>query len=266
MFKEMRAALGIPRSVDILDHIHSLSTEIDNPNAESSREDQENSNPESHAASHESQPPSQLLSTPNTASPPPTSPQARAVAKIQAIERRAMTSQRPQPGLQELMAYLQSRNVQKALCTRNFPAPVHHLLDSFLKGDEYGAFDPIITRDSEGIQPKPSPEGLWRIAQSWGLDQDIDGLSDHVEAHTDGDLDPLELAKMHLGSGLIMVGDSLDDMAAGYRAGAATVLLANEENEELVQHEYTGISIRRLDELVVILEKGFAEDTKTGTS
>lgn len=266
MFKEMRAALGIPRSVDILDHIHSLSTDVDDTSAESAIEDQQSSNPESNSTFHESQPPSQLLSTPSTASPPPTSPQARAVAKIQAIERRAMTSQRPQPGLQELMAYLRRRNIQKALCTRNFPAPVHHLLESFLKGDEYGAFEPIITRDSEGIQPKPSPEGLWRIAYSWRLDQDIDGLSDYIEAHGDGGLDPLELAKRHLGSGLIMVGDSLDDMAAGYRAGAATVLLANEENEELAQHEYTGLSIRRLDELVVILEKGFAEEAKTGTS
>jgi phosphoglycolate phosphatase-like HAD superfamily hydrolase len=56
-----------------------------------------------------------------------------------------------------------------------------------------------------------------------------------------------------------MVGDSLDDMAAGYRAGAATVLLVNEENEALSKHEYTGLSVRRLDELIDILDRGFEE-------
>jgi len=55
------------------------------------------------------------------------------------------------------------------------------------------------------------------------------------------------------------VGDSGDDMAAGFRAGAATVLLANEGNAALRGHEYTGLVIERLDELVGILERGFEE-------
>jgi phosphoglycolate phosphatase-like HAD superfamily hydrolase len=92
------------------------------------------------------------------------------------------------------------------------------------------------------------------------LDREID---DDPEAllslAKDGELDPLELAKHVLGSGLIMVGDSIDDMAAGRRAGAATVLLVNEENEALAEHEYTGLTIRRLDELIDILEQGFEE-------
>ena len=54
-----------------------------------------------------------------------------------------------------------------------------------------------------------------------------------------------------------MVGDSIDDMAAGRAAGAATVLLANEENAELERHEFTDLAIRRLDELIEILEGGF---------
>lgn len=55
------------------------------------------------------------------------------------------------------------------------------------------------------------------------------------------------------------VGDSLDDMAAGFKAGAATVLLANESNGDLKGHEYTGLWIERLDELVGILEDGVEE-------
>ena len=55
------------------------------------------------------------------------------------------------------------------------------------------------------------------------------------------------------------VGDSLDDMLSGHRAGAATVLLANEENSELTRREETGMWIERLDELIEVLEKGFEE-------
>lgn len=58
-------------------------------------------------------------------------------------------------------------------------------------------------------------------------------------------------------TGLIMVGDSIDDMTAGYRAGAATVLLVNEVNAHLATHEHTDLCISRLDELIGILEEGF---------
>ncbi|OAL20233.1 hypothetical protein AYO20_11522 [Fonsecaea nubica] len=264
MFREMREALGIPRSVDILDHIRTLSNEPDVPIASSDGgPDSESTRPHPHSTINPFQLPSEDMLSPfsdKIPDPPPLSPQARAVAKVQAIERNAMSSQRPQPGLQALMDYLTKRGVRKALCTRNFPAPVHHLLSNHLPEH---VFEPIITRESEGVEPKPSPEGLWMIAQAWGLDREIEvgQVQGSVEA-ADG-FDPLELARRYLGSGLIMVGDSIDDMAAGWRAGAATVLLAQDENQDLVKHEYTGLSIRRLDELIDILENGFAENAQT---
>ncbi|KAJ9604159.1 hypothetical protein H2200_011682 [Cladophialophora chaetospira] len=261
MFKEMRAALDISPSIDILDHVRSLPNEPDTVDSDNSATAQTDASSENHSTTTSSQPPATDLVSPSLSiNTPPSSPQARAVAKIQAIERRAMTTQRPQPGLQSLMSYLTRRNIPKALCTRNFPAPVDHLLEHFLHGEEFGTFEPIITRDTEGISPKPSPEGLWRIAQHWGLDKDTDGIGEYVKVHGGGDFDPLELARRFLGSGLIMVGDSIDDMAAGYRAGAATVLLVNEENVELTKHRYTGRSVRRLDELIDILEEGFVEE------
>lgn len=55
------------------------------------------------------------------------------------------------------------------------------------------------------------------------------------------------------------MGDSIDDMTAGHKAGTATVLLANEGNTELKEHEHTGMWIERLDELIGILEEGFEE-------
>ncbi|PNY25093.1 putative hydrolase [Tolypocladium capitatum] len=185
MFGEMRAALGIPSSIDILQHIESL-------------------------------PPSQ---------------QPAAVESIRAIERRVMESQVPQPGLTSLMAFLDARRVRKAICTRNFDVPVQNLLTKFLAGS---VFDPVVTRDFR--PPKPDPAGILHIAANWGLRGD-NGVPD--------------------ASGLIMVGDSLDDMTAGRKAGAATVLLVNDVNRHLEHHEHTDLVINRLDDLVAILEHGF---------
>jgi phosphoglycolate phosphatase-like HAD superfamily hydrolase len=236
MFGEMRKALGIPKSIDILDHIKSLSSEPDQPTPAQASVRSESANIAS-ALDHTAAPEGDEAS----------SPQSRAVAAIKAIERNAMTSQRPQPGLRELMTYLESRGMRKALCTRNFPAPVHHLLENHL---EEITFDPIITRETEGIAPKPSPEGLWMIARAWGLDAEI-------EEGEKKSSDPLELARTRLGSGLIMVGDSIDDLKAGHRAGAATVLLVNEENGHLREVEECDLAVGRLDELVGILDGGF---------
>ncbi|KAF4809786.1 putative uncharacterized hydrolase [Colletotrichum siamense] len=194
MFKEMRDALKITKSVDILDHIYALPT------------------PEA---------------------------QETAMESIRQIERTAMASQVAQPGLVELMSYLDSRGVRKGICTRNFDTPVAHLLGKFLEGS---LFEPIITRDFR--PPKPDPAGILHIAKSWGLVKEAPIGADGQEAQGDA-------------TELIMVGDSIDDMTAGRRAGAATVLLANDVNVHLVDHEHTDLVIRRLDELIPILEDGF---------
>ncbi|KAH7326279.1 haloacid dehalogenase-like hydrolase [Stachybotrys elegans] len=179
MFGEMRAALGISKAIDILEHIESL----------------------------------------------PAEEQPAAYNHIKNIEQEAMKSQTPQPGLSALMSYLDSRNIRKAICTRNFQLPVQNLLSNFLPTS---LFHPIVTRDFK--PPKPSPAGILHIAKNWGLED---------------------------GSGLIMVGDSIDDMMAGRAAGAATVLLLSDVNQHLMEHGATDLVIRQLDELVDILESGF---------
>ncbi|KAL9640050.1 MAG: hypothetical protein Q9164_000535 [Protoblastenia rupestris] len=137
-----------------------------------------------------------------------------------------MLLQEPQPGLVELIEYLEVRGVRMGLCTRNFDGPVMHLLQIFLPGK---TFAPIITREFR--PPKPDPAGILHIAEAWGLED--------------------------RGEGLIMVGDSIDDMMAGHKAGTATVLLANESNTEVKEHESTGLWIDRLDDLIGVLERGF---------
>jgi HAD superfamily hydrolase (TIGR01549 family) len=185
MFGQMRAALGIPKSVDILHHIESL----------------------------------------------PADQQPAAQESIRQIERDAMKTQTPQPGLTELMSYLDSRGIRKAICTRNFNTPVQHLLSKFLAGS---TIHPVVTREFK--PPKPDPAGILYIAKDWGL-EDGRGGSD--------------------ASGMIMVGDSIDDMTAGRLAGAATVLLVNDVNRELAGHEHTDLVVEKLDELIDILERGF---------
>ena len=161
----------------------------------------------------------------------PSADQEVALEKIRNIERTAMASQEPQPGLEPLMTYLESKNIPKGICTRNFETPVNHLLGKFLEGKK---FEPIVTRDFR--PPKPDPAGILHIAKSWGF----------VRGGGEGDA-----------TQLIMVGDSIDDMTAGYRAGAATVLLVNEVNVHLAEHEHTDLCIRQLDELIEVLEMGF---------
>lgn len=46
--------------------------------------------------------------------------QSETFEKIRDIERAAMPQQTPQPGLTELMGYLERRGVRRGICTRNF--------------------------------------------------------------------------------------------------------------------------------------------------
>lgn len=117
-------------------------------------------------------------------------------------------------------------------------APVTHLLSTHLPS-HINPFSPIITRDFR--PPKPSPAGILHIAHAWGV---VD--SAHVP-DSGPESRPLPL---------IMVGDSIDDVVAGYEAGAITVLLRSEGKEDLERDGRTDVVVSRLDELVGLLEEG----------
>lgn len=170
----------------------------------------------------------------------PEQQQHEAFAKIQSIERKAMSEQVPQEGLVALMEFLDGSGVRRGICTRNFDAPVTHLLTHHLPS-HLEPFAPIITRDFR--PPKPSPAGILHIAQAWQL------TSTASVPETSPDSRPLPL---------IMVGDSVDDMAAGRDAGALTVLLRSAGKEELEGDERTDVVVERLDELIGLLEKGLS--------
>lgn len=135
--------------------------------------------------------------------------------------------------------------------------------------------DPVITREFR--PPKPDPAGILHIARSWGLTRPSEaanggegelkkvfmGNGAEVKSEIVGsgagasEIDGEGPTEQADASGLIMVGDSIDDMTAGRRAGAATVLLVNPVNEHLANHEHTDLVIGRLDELIGHLEQGF---------
>ncbi|WPB03645.1 uncharacterized protein RHO25_008286 [Cercospora beticola] len=165
--------------------------------------------------------------------------QIEAFEKIKAIESEAMSKQIPQAGLVALMEFLDQHKIKKAICTRNFDAPVNHLLEKHVPS-HLNPFDPVITRDFK--PPKPSPEGILHIARSWGV------VGSKAKASADGVKTPV--------LPIIMVGDSVDDMAAGRDAGALTVLLKSEGKEELETDERTDVAIGTLDELITLLERG----------
>lgn len=112
------------------------------------------------------------------------------------------------------------------MLTTNCSTPVNHLLNTHLPGH---AFTPIVTREFR--PPKPSPGGILHIAKHWGI-VDESQIIDHKPVSKD----PIPL---------IMVGDSIDDMVAGYEAGAATVLLRSEGKEELESDPRTHMLISR---------------------
>jgi phosphoglycolate phosphatase-like HAD superfamily hydrolase len=238
MFELMRSALGITKSIDILDHVHSL------PLAEASSSSSSSSDPQ----------------VPTT--------QEEAFAKIRAIEREAMTLQIPQAGLVTLMEFLDRHKILKGICTRNFDAPVNHLLTKNIPS-HINPFSPIITRDFR--PPKPSPAGILHIAQAWGIIGEGEAKpSPELEtgqevqtspgASSSEDFDPETTRRRRRRRRrrlpLIMVGDSVDDMAAGRDAGALTVLLRSKGKEELEKDPRTDVVISRLDELIGLLERG----------
>ena len=106
MFGEMRNALSISKEIDILEHIYSLPTPKDREKA----------------MVRGKRLPCTSLITHLTSSK----------ESIRDIERTAMSKQQAQPGLVELMTYIDSKSLPKGICTRNFDMPVDHLLTKFL--------------------------------------------------------------------------------------------------------------------------------------
>lgn len=85
--------------------------------------------------------------------------------------------------------------------------------------------------------PKPSPAGLYHITKAW-VSHEKNKKDKKNKANTyskNKNVNP---------ENVIMVGDSIDDMLAGYRAGAATVLVSSDVNGHINDVPETDIVIK----------------------
>ncbi|KAJ9624935.1 hypothetical protein H2203_004885 [Taxawa tesnikishii (nom. ined.)] len=133
MFGEMRSALGITKSEDILDHIYAL------PESEQDEAHAKIQAIERRAMENQV-------------------PQAGLVSLMEHLDARDVKK----PSVRGISTISPDGATNRlALST-----PVTHLLSTHLPG-HISAFSPIITRDFR--PPKPSPAGILHIAQAWGL-------------------------------------------------------------------------------------------------
>ncbi|MBA1198294.1 HAD family hydrolase [Pseudomonas plecoglossicida] len=102
-------------------------------------------------------------------------------------------------GAIELVRELAGRGCQLAILTRNARELAHVTLEAIGLAD---CFDKELVLGRDEAAPKPSPDGLLKIAQAW-------------------DVDPSEL---------VMVGDYRIDLECGRTAGARTVLVNLPDN------------------------------------
>ncbi|MGG5290243.1 HAD family hydrolase [Pseudomonas shirazensis] len=102
-------------------------------------------------------------------------------------------------GAVELVRELAGRGCQLAILTRNARELAHVTLEAIGLAD---CFDKQLVLGRDEAAPKPSPDGLLKIAQAW-------------------DVDPSEL---------VMVGDYRIDLECGRTAGARTVLVNLPDN------------------------------------
>jgi len=130
-------------------------------------------------------------------------------------------------GANELMHFLDKHSIRKGLVTRNSQAAVDHLL-THLNTE----FNPCLTRSFEPFKPDPAP-ALHCLTQ-WGFK----------------------------GENALFVGDFLDDLLCGTRAGTMTCLLLNEKNSDFKKN--ADITVHSLHELMTLLDNDelFIEEKK----
>lgn len=114
-------------------------------------------------------------------------------------ERDLAIASKPAEGAVELVRELAGRGCQLAILTRNARELAHVTLEAIGLADCF-AVEHILGRDEAA--PKPSPDGLLKIAQAW-------------------DVSP---------ASLVMVGDYRFDLDCGRAAGARTVLVNLPDN------------------------------------
>ena len=139
------------------------------------------------------------------------------------FEVEAAARSRPNDGAEDLVRFLRERGLRSGIISRNSPQSIEIALRNFATLRPV-SFDLILTRD-DPYPPKPSPEGIRAAAVRMGV------AADQV----------------------LVVGDYLFDIEAGYRAGARTAFLTN-RGALVCRDPRPDFTIDRLDQLRDIVD------------
>lgn len=144
--------------------------------------------------------------------------QERALAILESEEMKAAENSSPNPGLSELLDFLDQGSIRKGIYTRNSRQALEKTLS--LLGVS-GRFSPLLTRDHK-LRLKPEPDMILHILSEWKLS-------------------PGEV---------LVVGDYDFDVMAGKSAGCAAVFLSHNHAPAPAGADFV---IERLDQLIDII-------------
>eukprot|EP01116_Phalansterium_solitarium_P007380 TRINITY_DN20023_c0_g1_i1.p1 TRINITY_DN20023_c0_g1~~TRINITY_DN20023_c0_g1_i1.p1 ORF type:complete len:257 (+),score=81.00 TRINITY_DN20023_c0_g1_i1:89-859(+) len=153
---------------------------------------------------------------------------AEAYRIIDQVEEEARGRLELQPGIEALMNYLDAHGLRRAIVTRNSAHAIEHLCERMAAHGVADRFTHKISRDFFPF--KPDPASAVHICRDWSVSP----------------------------GRVMFVGDFRDDLVCGRAAGNVTCLLRNSANEQFVPMAH--VTVGRLDELVALLEQGFAAE------
>ena len=129
-----------------------------------------------------------------------------ALQALDAFEAEAARKSRPNDGAEEILEFLRTRGVKVGIISRNSLASIRTALENFQR-IRMEDFSVILSRD-DPFSPKPSPEGILAAARIMAV--------------------PV--------SRLLVVGDFVFDVEAGFKAGAITAFLTNRGSSHPCAH------------------------------
>ena len=144
---------------------------------------------------------------------------------LERFESQGAADSRPNPGAEDLILMIRSKDIPLALITRNSLVSVRTALKNF-DNLSLNDFDVVITRD-DPVAPKPEPDGILLVAQQFKVK-------------------PQEI---------LMVGDFIFDIQAGQNAGTLTAHLDVDSQVDLGDLS-PDFMVSRLAELEPIIQMG----------
>ncbi len=156
------------------------------------------------------------------ASLPAEDARSRAKQILDEYEMEAARRSGPNSGAENLIRFLRSRCIKIGIISRNSSRAIRLALKNFHQINE-SDFDIIISRD-DSLSPKPSPATVLAAGERMGIAADQ----------------------------MLVVGDFVFDIEAGYRAGARTVFLTNRDPSSncSVEPDFTISDLAELREIV----------------